>query len=117
MTDRLYFRQLLTGRDIATDDPLAQQMVNFVYLIGDREEGRCVVVDPAWDVPGILAVAEADGMRVEGALATHHHPDHVGGDMFGTDVPGVRALLESAAMKIFEGELERNFGHRLFIGV
>lgn len=25
--------------------------------------------------------------------------------------------IESAAMKIFEGELERNFGHRLFIGV
>jgi predicted phosphodiesterase len=25
--------------------------------------------------------------------------------------------IEAAAMKIFEGELERNFGHRLFIGV
>jgi predicted phosphodiesterase len=25
--------------------------------------------------------------------------------------------IESSAMKIFEGELERNFGHRLFIGV
>lgn len=100
MTSPLYFRQLLAGRDFAVGDRIATQMVNFVYLIGDRDEGRCVVVDPAWDVPGILAVAEADGMRVEGALATHHHPDHVGGDMFGTDVPGVRALLESAAMKI-----------------
>ncbi|HAQ23748.1 MAG TPA: MBL fold metallo-hydrolase, partial [Acidimicrobiaceae bacterium] len=29
--DRLYFRQLLSGRDFATDDPMAQQMVNFVY--------------------------------------------------------------------------------------
>ena len=25
--------------------------------------------------------------------------------------------IEAAAMKIFEGDLERNFGHRLFIGV
>jgi hydroxyacylglutathione hydrolase len=34
--DRLYFRQLLAGRDFATDDQVARQMVNFVYLLGDR---------------------------------------------------------------------------------
>ena len=42
---RLYFRQLLAGRDIAQNDPLARQMVNFVYLIGDRETGEAVVID------------------------------------------------------------------------
>ena len=36
-TDRLYFRQLLSGRDFAADDVIAQQMRNFAYLIGDRE--------------------------------------------------------------------------------
>ena len=45
--DRLYFRQLLSGRDFATADPMARQMVNFAYLIGDREAGEAVVVDPA----------------------------------------------------------------------
>ena len=50
--DRFYFRQLLAGRDFAADDPVARQMVNFVYLIGDRETGECVVVDPAYDVAG-----------------------------------------------------------------
>ena len=34
--DQLYFRQLLSGRDFAVTDPIAQQMVNFVYAIGDR---------------------------------------------------------------------------------
>ena len=48
--DRLYFRQLLAGRDFATDDPIARQMVNFVYLIGDRETGEALVVDPAYGV-------------------------------------------------------------------
>ncbi len=91
--DRLYFRQLLAGRDIAASDPLARQMVNFVYLIGDRETGECLVVDPAYDVKGILAVAAADDMRVVGALATHYHPDHVGGDMMGYRISGVRELL------------------------
>lgn len=91
--DRLYIRQLLAGRDVATADPLARQMVNFVYLIGDRATGEAVVVDPAYDVQGVLDVAAADGMRVTGALATHYHPDHVGGDMMGFQIIGVRELL------------------------
>ncbi|WP_208028690.1 MBL fold metallo-hydrolase [Rhabdothermincola sediminis] len=92
-SDRLYFRQLLAGRDIARTDPLARQMVNFVYLIGDRETGEAVVVDPAYDIRGILDVLAADGMRLTGALATHYHPDHVGGDMMGYRISGVRELL------------------------
>jgi glyoxylase-like metal-dependent hydrolase (beta-lactamase superfamily II) len=91
--DRLYFRQLLAGRDVARSDPLARQMVNFIYLVGDRETGEAVVVDPAYDVRGILDVAAADGMKVTRALATHYHPDHVGGDMMGYQISGVRELL------------------------
>jgi glyoxylase-like metal-dependent hydrolase (beta-lactamase superfamily II) len=90
---RLYFRQLLAGRDIAQSDPLARQMVNFVYLIGDRETGEAVAIDPAYDVAGILDVLEADGMRLTGALATHYHPDHVGGEMMGYGIEGVHELL------------------------
>ena len=48
MTDRLYFRQLLSGRDFAAGDMIAAQMHNFAYLIGDRETGDAVVVDPAY---------------------------------------------------------------------
>jgi glyoxylase-like metal-dependent hydrolase (beta-lactamase superfamily II) len=92
-TDRLYFRQLLAGRDVARTDPLARQMVNFVYLVGDRATGEAVVVDAAYDVRGVLDVAAADGMKVTGALASHYHPDHVGGDMMGHRISGVRELL------------------------
>jgi glyoxylase-like metal-dependent hydrolase (beta-lactamase superfamily II) len=91
--DRLYFRQLLAGRDIATTDPVARQMVNFVYLIGDRETGEAMVIDPAYGIKDVLAVLDEDGMRLVGALATHHHPDHVGGDMMGYQIAGVRELL------------------------
>jgi glyoxylase-like metal-dependent hydrolase (beta-lactamase superfamily II) len=68
-------------------------MVNFVYLIGDRQTGEAVVVDPAYDIKGILSVLAADGMTLTGALATHYHPDHVGGDMMGYRISGVRELL------------------------
>jgi glyoxylase-like metal-dependent hydrolase (beta-lactamase superfamily II) len=93
MSERLYFRQLLSGRDFGRDDPVARQMVNFVYLIGDREKGEAVVVDPAYDIRGILDVLDEDDMRLTGALATHYHPDHVGGDMAGYRISGVSELL------------------------
>jgi glyoxylase-like metal-dependent hydrolase (beta-lactamase superfamily II) len=94
MADRLYFRQLLAGRDFARDDPIAQQMVNFVYAIGDREQGKAVLVDPAYGVRELVDVVKADGLELTGALATHWHPDHVGGDLMGYGIEGVRELLE-----------------------
>jgi glyoxylase-like metal-dependent hydrolase (beta-lactamase superfamily II) len=91
--DRLYFRQLLAGRDFATSDQLARQMVNFVYLIGDRESGEAVVVDAAYGIRDLLDIVEADGMKLVGALATHYHPDHVGGEMMGYRIAGLSELL------------------------
>lgn len=93
MQPRLYFRQLLAGRDFARADPIAQQMVNFVYAIGDRERGEAMLVDPAYGVRELVEIVEGDGLRVTGALATHWHPDHVGGDLMGYSVEGVRELL------------------------
>ncbi len=89
MNDTLYFRQLKGGREFAVGDPIASSMDNFVYLIGDKKAGECLVVDPAWDVQGLLDLAAADDMKVTGALITHWHPDHVGGPLFGHDVKGV----------------------------
>ena len=98
--DRVYFRQLLSGRDFATATRSRAQMVNFVYLIGDRETGEAVLVDPAYAVQDLLDVLAADGMRVTGVLATHFHPDHVGGQMGGWSLEGVRALLETVPVPI-----------------
>ncbi|MGZ6998613.1 MAG: MBL fold metallo-hydrolase [Acidimicrobiia bacterium] len=91
--DRLYFRQLLAGRDFAAADPVARQMVNFAYLVGDRETGEALVVDPAYAVRELVELAAADGLRITGALVTHYHPDHVGGSMIGWDIEGVAELL------------------------
>jgi hydroxyacylglutathione hydrolase len=89
-----YLRQLKAGHDFATRDPMARQMENFVYLVGDPVERSCVVVDAAWDIDGIVAAAEADDMRIVGALVTHYHPDHVGGGLFGHFVQGLARLME-----------------------
>jgi glyoxylase-like metal-dependent hydrolase (beta-lactamase superfamily II) len=99
-SDRFYFKQLLAGRDFATADPVAKQMVNFVYVIGDRETREALLVDPAYSVAELVDIVENDGMRLVGALATHYHPDHVGGGMMGLEIEGARELVALRGMKI-----------------
>ena len=98
--DRLYFRQLLSGRDFAATDPIAAQMRNFAYLIGDRETGDTVIVDPAYAAGDLLDILESDGMRLSGVLVTHHHPDHIGGSMMGFELKGLAELLERVAVPV-----------------
>jgi glyoxylase-like metal-dependent hydrolase (beta-lactamase superfamily II) len=116
MRDDLYFQQLLAGEEIATSDVIAGQMRNFMYLIGDPASREAVIVDPAWDVEGLLARAEADGYRVTGALVTHYHPDHVGGDLFGIEVGGLARLLELEPVPIWVNRHEAD-GLKIVTGV
>jgi glyoxylase-like metal-dependent hydrolase (beta-lactamase superfamily II) len=109
MDNRLYFRQLLTGRDVARSDPVARQMLNLIYLVGDRETGEAVAVDPAYAPGEVLDLLAADGMRLTGVLATHYHPDHVGGDMMGFSIVGIGQLLELADVPIHVQRDEARF--------
>jgi glyoxylase-like metal-dependent hydrolase (beta-lactamase superfamily II) len=53
---------------------------NFGYLLGDREAGEGILVDPSYD-PGLLhARAELQGLRITAILNTHGHPDHTNGN-------------------------------------
>jgi glyoxylase-like metal-dependent hydrolase (beta-lactamase superfamily II) len=109
MTERLYFRQLLSGRDFAQSDPIAQQMRNFSYLIGDRETGDTVVVDPAYAADDLVDALESDGMKLSGVLVTHHHPDHVGGSMMGFELKGLAELLERQSVPVHVNRLEADW--------
>lgn len=104
--ERLYLRQLLSGRDFAAGDPVATQMVNFAYLVGDRVSGQALVVDPAYAVADLVAVAEGDGMTIAGVLVTHHHPDHVGGSFAGVEVEGLATLLDLRQVPVHANEAE-----------
>ena len=104
--ERLYFHQMLSGRDFAVMDQLAIQMVNFSYLIGDRASGEALVVDPAYGIGDLLDRAGADGMNVVGVLATHHHPDHVGGSMMGYSIEGLAQLLDRVSVPVHAHRLE-----------
>lgn len=102
----LYIRQLLAGRDFAKGDYFASQMANFVYLVGDEEQRVCMAVDPAWDIPGIIEYADHEGMRLTGALVTHYHPDHVGGNIFGHNIAGLADFIATRPAKVHVNEVE-----------
>lgn len=96
--DDLVFHQIKLG-----------PMANFVYLIGSRVTRECVLVDPAWDVDALLQYVAEQDMRVVGALATHAHPDHVGGDIFGMHIEGLPALLAKVSVPIHANREEADW--------
>ena len=98
MSDTLYLKQMELG-----------SMQNFGYLIGDRAERECVVVDPAWEIDVVTRTAAEDDMRIVGVLVTHTHQDHVGGRIFGIDIPGVEELLGRVPAKVYVHKAEREF--------
>ena len=85
----LYFAQEMVG-----------EMANLAYLIGSRAERKAFVVDPAWNVDGLLDQAARDDIEIVGSLVTHYHQDHVGGEIFGHSIEGLGKLLERKPVPI-----------------
>lgn len=91
----LYFHQRQVG-----------DMQNLAYLVGSVSARECFVVDPAWDVDALLDQAERDGVRVVGALVTHYHQDHIGGELFGHRISGLDRLMERLPVPIHAHKAE-----------
>ena len=98
MSETIYLKQMELG-----------PMQNFIYLVGDPATRQCVVVDPAWEIETIVQTAAAADMTIIGALITHTHQDHVGGHLFGLNIPGVEELLEKVKAKVYVHKAEREF--------
>lgn len=81
-------------------------MANFTYLVGSRSTREVAVVDPAWDIDGLLDHIAARGYQLTAVLATHYHPDHIGGGMRGHNIAGVAELLAKHAVKVYAHRAE-----------
>lgn len=96
--------QLLCGREIAVADKLAVQMANYCYLVVNSHDRTALVVDAAWDVKGIYDLASQLGVKIRGAIYTHYHFDHCGGEVdqriFGKamKLPGALEVHEAGGM-------------------
>ena len=93
--DELYIEQIQIG-----------PMQNFTYVVGSNKTREVALIDPAWEVEGLLEHVQLKGFNVTAALITHYHPDHCGGGMHGKRIPGVSDLLERKGVKIYVNKLE-----------
>ena len=58
-------------------------MQNFTYIVGSRATREVAIVDPAWEIDGLVKHINDRGYTLTGALVTHYHPDHIGGSPAG----------------------------------
>ena len=65
----LIFEQVRTGGDR-----------NFGYLLGDRDAGAAVLIDPSPEPAALAERAAAQNLAVTHIVNTHGHPDHTGGN-------------------------------------
>ena len=93
--DELYIEQIQIG-----------PMQNFTYVVGSNATREVALVDPAWEIDGLLEHVQLKGYTVTAALITHYHPDHCGGGMGGKRIPGITELLERQGAKIYINKLE-----------
>jgi len=66
---QLIFEQIRAGGDR-----------NFGYLLGDRDAGRGVLIDPSYTPDGFVQRCRDQELTVTHIINTHGHPDHVNGN-------------------------------------
>ena len=93
--DDLYIEQILVG-----------PMENFVYLIGSKSTREVALIDPAWNIDGLLNHIQERDLKLCSVLVTHYHPDHVGGGMGGHSIEGLAELLEKEPVKTYVNKHE-----------
>lgn len=81
-------------------------MQNFTYIVGSRSTREVVIVDPAWDIENLMQHINKNDYTLKGALATHYHPDHIGGSYSGNNVEGIAELLAVNPVKVYANKHE-----------
>ncbi len=78
---RFIFEQIRVGGDR-----------NFGYLLGDRDAGEGLLIDPSFDPEAMVARAQAQKLRITLVLNTHGHSDHSNGNAAAKMLTGARVL-------------------------
>ena len=82
---QLVFEQIRSGGDR-----------NFGYLLGDRDAGQAVLIDPSYTPELFVTRAEEQGLTVTHIINTHGHDDHVNGNATATALTGAAVAAHPA---------------------
>ena len=81
-------------------------MENFTYVVGSKSTREVALVDPAWDIGALLDRLDEKDFQLVACLATHYHPDHIGGSMRGHGIEGIADVMERSPVKVYAHRLE-----------
>lgn len=97
-------------------------MLNFAYIIGDKESGEGLVIDPSWEPERLYNVAREEGIRIRYIINTHCHEDHVNGNAKMKELTGAIIAIHEAEAKYLrhffppEADMKLNDGDRIDLG-
>jgi len=82
---QLVFEQIRAGGDR-----------NFGYLLGDRDAGRAVLIDPSYSPDAFVERAREQGLTVTHIINTHGHDDHINGNARAVELTGAPVAAHPA---------------------
>lgn len=94
-------------------------MLNFAYIIGDKESGEGLVIDPSWEPERLYNMAREEGIRIRYIVNTHCHEDHVNGNAKMKELTGAIIAIHEAEAKYLrhffppEADMKLNDGDRI----
>ncbi len=87
------------------------------YIIYDKEQGECFIIDPGYDGEKFIKIVEELGLNLKGILLTHHHHDHVGGVDIIKEAIGCTVYIHKADGNSYKKEAELlESGDTLYLG-
>lgn len=88
------------------------------YVIYDKEQGDCFVIDPGYNGEKFVKIIEDLGLKTKGILLTHHHYDHVGGVDKIRQATGCPVCIHRADGDMYKKQADRLLenGDKLLLG-
>ena len=73
-----------------------------VFILGDKETGDAVVIDPGDDIQDVLDILQKNSLKTGNILLTHGHIDHVSGVKALKEATGATVYLHKEDMFLYE---------------
>ena len=101
---QLIFEQIRAGGDR-----------NFGYVVGDRDAGKGVLIDPSYSPDAFVQRCADQGLTVTHIINTHGHPDHINGNETAARLTGA-PVAAYAGSSLVRPDLGIRDGQELGVG-